>query len=95
VTEHIHGDTFEEKIEALVHFFEQRRIPYRVERHGKLPVLTALTCPYPDLADEQRTICSMERNMFEEIFGGEVVQHACRLDGGSCCSFELNGAAAN
>jgi DeoR family suf operon transcriptional repressor len=89
VAEHVHGDTFEEKIESLVLFFEQRRIPYRVERQGDLPVLTALSCPYPDLADEQRTICSMERDMFEEVLGGEIRQHVCRLDGGNCCSFEL------
>jgi predicted ArsR family transcriptional regulator len=92
VAEHIRGETTEEKIESLVQFFEQRRIPYRVDRDGKLPVLTALSCPYPELEDDQRTICSMERSMFEELFGGEVKQHACLLDGGNCCSFELNGA---
>jgi predicted ArsR family transcriptional regulator len=92
VAEHIHGDTLEEKIESLVQFFEQRRIPYRVDREGGLPVLTALSCPYPDLADDQRTICSMERSMFEELFGSEVTQNACLLDGGGCCSFELNSA---
>lgn len=95
VAEHIHGDTLEEKIESLVQFFEQRRIPYRVDRDGDLPVLTALSCPYPDLADDQRTICSMERSMFEELFGSEVTQNACLLDGGNCCSFELNAAGVH
>jgi predicted ArsR family transcriptional regulator len=95
VAEHVHGETLEEKIESLVQFFEQRRIPYRVDRDGELPILTALSCPYPDLEDDQRTICSMERSMFEELFGGEIKQHACLLDGGNCCSFELNGAGTH
>jgi predicted ArsR family transcriptional regulator len=92
VAKHIHGDTLEEKFESLVQFFEQRRIPYRVDREGDLPILTALSCPYPDLADDQRTICSMERSMYEELFGSEVTQNACLLDGGNCCSFEVNTA---
>jgi predicted ArsR family transcriptional regulator len=89
LAEHIRGDTVEEKIEALVHFFEQRHIPYRVEKRGQLPVLTSLSCPFPEFADDQRTICSMERSMFEELLGGEVRQQTCRLDGGNRCSFEL------
>jgi predicted ArsR family transcriptional regulator len=94
VAEQVRGETFEEKIESLVQFFEQRHIPYRVEREGELPVLTALSCPYPDLADEQRTICSIERDMFEEVLGGVIRQHACRLDGGNCCSFELSAGTS-
>jgi predicted ArsR family transcriptional regulator len=95
LAEHVQGDTLDEKVEALVHFFEQRRIPYRVEMQGELPVLTTLSCPYPELADEQRTICTLERSMFEELLGGEIRQHACRLDGGNRCSFELTPAAVN
>jgi predicted ArsR family transcriptional regulator len=95
LAEHVRGGTLDEKVDALVTFFEQRRIPYRVERQGQLPVLTTSSCPYPELADEQRTICTLERNMFEELLGGEIRQHACLLDGGNCCSFELTATAGD
>jgi predicted ArsR family transcriptional regulator len=94
LAEHVHGDSLEEKIDGLVQYFEQRRIPYRVEKQGELPVLTALSCPYPEFEDDQRTICSIEREMFEEVLGGEIRQNVCRLDGGHCCSFEMTQVPA-
>jgi predicted ArsR family transcriptional regulator len=57
-----------------------------------LSILLTLACPYPGLADDHRTICSMERKMFEELLGREITQQSCLLDGCHCCAFELNGA---
>ncbi len=56
-------------------------------RKGSLPVLTALACPYPELAEQDRGICAMERMLFSEMLGRDVRLSECRLDGDSCCRF--------
>ncbi len=85
----ISGETLEEKMESLADLFRNRQIPFSVETEGELPVLTALACPYPDLAEQDRAVCSMERMLFSEILGSPMRLSACRLDDGeSCCSFE-------
>ena len=52
------------------------------------PQLKAVTCPYPDLADRDRTICAMERQLLTQLLGTRLMQRECRLDGDACCSFE-------
>lgn len=85
----IEGDTLEEKMQSLVELFAERRIPFSVDDSGQLPVLTALACPYPELAEQDRTVCAMERMMFSELLGEGVRLTSCRLDGeGTCCTFE-------
>src|SRR3990167_4447254 len=49
----IAGETIEEKLESLATLFSERKVPFSVTHvAGKLPILTALACPYPDLADQ-------------------------------------------
>ena len=79
-----------EKMNALAGAYAERQIPFEVsQRDGELPVLTALACPYPDLAERDRSVCAMERMMFSELFGQRVSLDECRLDGASCCTFQL------
>ncbi len=86
----IAGDTIEEKMESLASLFGEKRIPFTVTREeGKLPILTAVACPYPDLAEQDRTICSMEKILFSQLLGKQVSLTQCRLDGESCCTFEV------
>ncbi len=84
----LHGDSIEEKMESLVKMFAERDIPFAVESSGSLPVLNALACPYPELAEQDRSICAMEKMMFSDLLGSNVKLTRCRLDGESCCSFE-------
>jgi len=56
---------------------------------GSLPILTALACPYPDLAEQDRGICAVERMMFSELVGHDVRLAECRLDGDQCCRFAM------
>jgi predicted ArsR family transcriptional regulator len=54
-------------------------------------VLTALACPYPDLAEQDRGICAVEKMMFTEMLGTPVRLTECRLDGAStCCRFQTS-----
>ena len=86
--EQIRGSTLEERMESLAELFRERRIPFEVERTNELPVLRATACPYPELAEQDRTICSMERILFSELLGENVRLSNCRLDGHNCCTFE-------
>jgi predicted ArsR family transcriptional regulator len=70
--------------------FGERRIPLELDQSGALPVLTAVTCPYPELADQDRSICAMERMLFAEVLGTDVRLAGCRLEGQPSCTFELN-----
>lgn len=87
----IQGESLEERMQALAELFNGRRIPFAVESEDGEPVLRVLACPYPELAEQDRTVCSMERQLFREVLGEEIELGACRLDGNSCCQF---GASA-
>ncbi len=65
----------------------EREIPFEVDQSGGLPVLSALACPYPELARMDRSVCTMEKMMLSEILGNNVRLSECRLDGASCCTF--------
>ncbi len=86
----IEGDTVEEKMQSVADLFSERRIPFTVDRSGGLPVLTALACPYPDLAEQDRSVCAMERMLFSDLLGQNVRLDKCRLDGATCCTFEVS-----
>ncbi len=83
----IDGTTVGARMRQLADLFQQRRIPLVAEMDGTLPVLTALACPYPGLADQQRSICAMERQMMGKLLGTPVRLRACRLDGAPYCQF--------
>jgi predicted ArsR family transcriptional regulator len=84
----ISGSSLEERMESLAAIFGQRQISFEVDRSHDLPLLRATACPYPDLAEKDRTVCSMERMMFSELLGENLRLADCRLDGHNCCTFE-------
>lgn len=86
--EKIHGESTAAKMASLAEVFAERRIPLEVNQNGELPVLTVVACPYPELAEQDRGVCSMEKQMFAELLGQNVHLSQCRLDGGTCCTFE-------
>jgi predicted ArsR family transcriptional regulator len=90
------GRSTEERMHEVSHLMSDRDVPFTVERgisaNGKtaLPILTAKACPYPDLAEQDRGICGVEKMLFSELLGENVRLSECRLDGASCCRFETN-----
>jgi DeoR family suf operon transcriptional repressor len=81
------GETLGDRMNALAGVMSEREIPFRVEQNGSLPVLSALACPYPELAMRDRSVCTMEKMMLSEILGENVRLSECRLDGATCCTF--------
>lgn len=83
------GKTTKQKMQAVADLFRERDVPITMGQKGELPVLTARCCPYPDLAEQDRGICAMEKMMLSEMVGEHLRLSECRLDGGGCCTFEL------
>ena len=83
----VQGETLTERMQSIARLFGERDVPFEVDTSGELPVLTAVACPYPELAEQDRSVCSLERMMFSKVFGSSVKLDACRLDGDDCCTF--------
>lgn len=86
----VRGASTAERMESLGQLMGEREIPFDVDKSGGLPVLTARSCPYPELAAQDRGICAMERMLFSEVVGAGLRLSACRLDGDTCCTFEAS-----
>ncbi len=84
----IQGDTVTERLRSLGELLNKRRIPVSVETAPAQATLTAHACPYPNLADEDRSVCTMEKMLFSELVGKSVQLTQCRLDGGGDCRFQ-------
>lgn len=84
----VEGDTVQERMEAVRTLFAERGVSFTVDDQSALPILTAETCPYPDLAEQDRSICSLEKMLLSELLNENVHLTGCRLDGESCCTFE-------
>ncbi len=89
---HLYGDqvggsTTVERMESVSEVFGDRDVPFTVEGSDALPVLTAQACPYPELAEQDRGVCAMERMMLAELVGDHLRLAECRLDGDDCCRF--------
>ncbi|MFN0050560.1 MAG: helix-turn-helix transcriptional regulator [Planctomycetales bacterium] len=54
-----------------------------------LPILRENNCPYQELAEEDRGICGLEREVFQQVLEVDVRLTRCCLDGHHCCEFEI------
>ncbi|MFM8634301.1 MAG: helix-turn-helix transcriptional regulator [Planctomycetia bacterium] len=84
----IRGSTPEERLKQAAEMLRERQISCGVSANeAGRPVLTSYTCPYPELAEQDRGICAVERQMLEDLAGVPVQLSECRLDGAGCCRF--------
>jgi len=84
----VQGESVEKRMEQVAALMQERQVPFSVQREGTMPVLLALACPYPELAERDRGVCAMERQLMSDMLGQPMRLTRCRLDGDSCCSFE-------
>ena len=89
-TDQVSGSNTAERMRSVSRLFAERDVAFEVDESGPLPVLTAVACPYPELAEQDRGICALERMMFSELVGGSLKLTDCRLTGDTCCRFESN-----
>ncbi len=91
----VRGVDLHERMVSLAELMKKRDLPFEVTMSDSsaLPVLTTFACPYPDLAEQDRGVCSMEKTLFSEILGENIRLGGCRIDGENCCTFEVSAAA--
>jgi predicted ArsR family transcriptional regulator len=84
------GDEWEGRLVQLGSILHDRGIEAEVTRgdDSDMPMLKQHSCPYYELAESDRTVCAMERKMFEKILGRALRLSQCRLDGHRSCDFE-------
>jgi predicted ArsR family transcriptional regulator len=89
VRSEVSGENAAARLRSLAAVMRRRNVSCDVEQvaDGNLAVLTSYSCPYPDLAEQDRSICAAERLMLQDLAGCSVALSECRLDGGSCCRF--------
>lgn len=86
------GDSIDGRMDSLATLMAEQDLPFELDRSGGQAALTVLACPYPELAERDRSVCAMEKMMISEALGETVRLSACRLDGDSCCTFEPSAA---
>lgn len=90
----VDGEGVVERMRRLIQVMGEREVPVEVEESGGLPVLTMLACPYPTLAEQDRTVCALEKLMLSEVLGQDVRLSDYRHNGDACCTFTPSKAGA-
>ncbi len=88
----ITGEAWEGRLVQLGSILNDRGVETEVSDHGDLPILKQHSCPYFALAETDRSVCAMERKMFEKVLGLGLRLSRCRLDGHRSCDFEAKPA---
>lgn len=85
----ITGDAWQGRLVQLGSLLHGRGVETEVaQSDGASPILKQHSCPYFALAETDRTVCAMERKMFEKVLGHGLRLSQCRLDGHRSCDFE-------
>jgi predicted ArsR family transcriptional regulator len=86
----VSGDQWEGRLVQLTNLLLNRGVEAEVAQDAGVPspVLRQHSCPYFELAEADRTICALERKMFEKVLGRGLRLSQCRLDGDRFCDFE-------
>jgi predicted ArsR family transcriptional regulator len=83
--------SLEVRMERLRNALVSRGYDVDVEANkSSLPILRENNCPYQELAEEDRGICGLEREVFEQALGTEIRLTHCCLDGHRYCEFEAS-----
>ena len=86
----VSGPEWEGRLVQLTNLLIDRGVEAEVahDSGAAIPVLRQHSCPYYELAETDRTICALERKMFEKVLGRSLRLSQCRLDGDRFCDFE-------
>lgn len=83
-----------DRLKRLSKSLQERGYDVELGLADSLPILRENNCPYQELAEEDRGICGLEREVFQESLGTDVRLTQCCLDGHHCCEFEIGAVPA-
>ncbi|MCA9103567.1 MAG: SMC-Scp complex subunit ScpB [Planctomycetales bacterium] len=78
-----------ERLRQFADVLSEEGILAEVSEEGGQLRLRQRNCPFADMVDDERNICSAERSMLDAIVGQPLSIVGCRLDGCPSCTFEL------
>ncbi|QEH36016.1 MarR family protein [Aquisphaera giovannonii] len=83
------GDAWEGRLVQLSRVLHDRGVEAEValDGAGLAAFLRQHSCPYYELAEADRAICSLETKMLEKVLGRALRLSQCRLDGDRSCDF--------
>jgi len=83
----VHGEGVRQRMESLQKLLGDRQVAFSVDNSNHSPCLTAVDCPYPQLAEQDRSICTLEKKLFSKLLKQDMQLTECRLDGDGLCRF--------
>ena len=89
----VRGGSLQERLKALRHTLAERGIEVEVDSAGSRATIREYQCPYQELAESDRSICAMEKQVFEKVLHSKIRLSQCRLDGHQCCEFQTHEIA--
>jgi len=86
-SDRVSADDLQARLFELRTMLEDKGIPSEVQPSGS--GIRIFSCPYLDVAQEHTEVCSMERQMFEQVLGGKMTQEHSILNGHHHCCFNV------
>jgi DeoR family transcriptional regulator, suf operon transcriptional repressor len=83
----VHASTLQERVKQLSRALDRQGIFTDMEVEGDVIMFKEYNCPYHDLAQGHRDVCTMEQKMMSQVLGSEVSLNQCMLDGHAGCEF--------
>lgn len=84
----VNGADIQARLNELRQTLEARGVAAEVQDEGQK--LHIHSCPYFDVAREHGEVCTMERQMFEQVLGEEIILERSMREGHHQCCFVLN-----
>jgi predicted ArsR family transcriptional regulator len=79
-----------ERLAQLRLAMSERGYDVELDTREGLPILRENNCPYLELAANDRGICELEQEVFEQVLGAPVRLAHCCQDSHHCCEFEVS-----
>ncbi len=86
----LNGDDVQARLAELRHLLEARGVPAEVHHTGD--GIEIFSCPYHEVAQEHPQVCTMERQMLEQLLGETIVLEGTIRDGHHNCRFIIRDA---
>jgi len=84
-----HAGLLSERLSQLRLAMSERGYDVELDTREGLPILRENNCPYLELAANDRGICELEQEVFEQVLGTSVRLAHCCQDSQHCCEFEV------
>jgi len=79
------------RLQQLELVLKEHGFAVEIDHSGQQLALMERSCPYHDLATQDRSICDLEQQVYGEIIGVELQLTQRCVDGHACCRFEAVG----